>query len=366
MALMFTRLARNFVKNGYFPTDDETLARVLNALDVTHSERVNLLDPCCGEGAALADISSHLKSLGADVRAYGVEYDQERAANARGWLDVVAHGDINEVAIKPRQFNLLFLNPPYGDMVSDAAALSDPTKRQRLEKHFFRLAHPWLAFGGVSVLIVPSYVVDREFATLLSRSYKDIRAFTAPEQKFKQVVIFGIKQKVDRFDPKTVEMLTKISEGEIPPVLPEVWSGAPYQVAPASTEDIHFVMHRMNADGLSHELSKATGTLWSQFDLKFGNDQADHRRPLRTLRPWHLALALAAGQVSGVVRSADGQRQLLVKGDTHKDKSFKVTYEHAADGSVTEIRKSTDKFVPVIRAIDFTPGESLGQMINIQ
>jgi hypothetical protein len=29
---MFPRLARNFIKNGYFPTDEPTLERVLSAL----------------------------------------------------------------------------------------------------------------------------------------------------------------------------------------------------------------------------------------------------------------------------------------------------------------------------------------------
>ena len=32
MALMFQRLARNYAKDGYFPTDAETIQRVLNAL----------------------------------------------------------------------------------------------------------------------------------------------------------------------------------------------------------------------------------------------------------------------------------------------------------------------------------------------
>ncbi|VFT50698.1 O-methyl transferase family protein [Pseudomonas aeruginosa] len=32
MALMFPRLARNFARNGYFPTDEVTLERALQAL----------------------------------------------------------------------------------------------------------------------------------------------------------------------------------------------------------------------------------------------------------------------------------------------------------------------------------------------
>ena len=41
MALMFPRLARNFVKNGYFPTDEPTLERALTALAPTEIGRAS-------------------------------------------------------------------------------------------------------------------------------------------------------------------------------------------------------------------------------------------------------------------------------------------------------------------------------------
>ncbi len=55
MALIFPRLARNFIKNGYFPTDSETLGRIFNFLAPANG-LLRVLDPCCGEGAALADV----------------------------------------------------------------------------------------------------------------------------------------------------------------------------------------------------------------------------------------------------------------------------------------------------------------------
>ncbi len=55
MTLMFQRLARNFAKNGYFPTDAETTQRTLNALAPVKIGRMRILDPCAGEGVALAD-----------------------------------------------------------------------------------------------------------------------------------------------------------------------------------------------------------------------------------------------------------------------------------------------------------------------
>ena len=96
---------------------------------------------------------------------------------------------------------------------------------------------------------------------------------------------------------------------------------------------------------------------WQQFDLLFGKVGQVNRRPLRALSKWHLALALAAGQVSGIVRSGDG-RTFVIKGDTHKEKEVKVEVEEKRNGKVTETRIHIDRFVPVIRAIDLTPGSA--------
>jgi hypothetical protein len=84
------------------------------------------------------------------------------------------------------------------------------------------------------------------------------------------------------------------------------------------------------------------------------------------LSSWHLALALAAGAISGVVRSKAG-RLLVVKGDTHKEKSLHTEYAERDDGSIAETRILTDKFVPVIRAWDMTPGSlTRGEVLTIR
>ena len=76
-------------------------------------------------------------------------------------------------------------------------------------------------------------------------------------------------------------------------------------------------------------------------------------------------MALAAGQLSGLVRAADG-RQLLVKGRTHKTKQEQVAHETHDDGSQTQIRVLIDRFVTVIQAIDMTPGPTLGRIVTIR
>jgi len=45
-----------------------------------------------------------------------------------------------------------------------------------------------------------------------------------------------------------------------------------------------------------------------------------------------------------------------------------LTVDRVVDdaGDVTETRTLTDKFIPVIRGIDFTPGKTLGDIVEIR
>ena len=174
MSLIFPRLAQNFIKNGYFPTDEVTLARILQALDIGGGQ-LRILDPCCGEGTALAEVKHHLFQCGASVVANGIEFDAERAWHAKGILDTVAHSDVNDVFVSARSQGLLFLNPPYGDVVSDKAATGDRSRGDRLEKVFYRKTVTWLQFGGVMVLIVPHYVLDKEFSGMIARHFEQVQ-----------------------------------------------------------------------------------------------------------------------------------------------------------------------------------------------
>jgi 16S rRNA C967 or C1407 C5-methylase (RsmB/RsmF family) len=81
MALMFPRLARNFARNGYYPTDEITLERTLQALAPSPTGKMRIFDPCAGEGVALAEIAHALDRERTDT--YAVEYDQERADHCK-------------------------------------------------------------------------------------------------------------------------------------------------------------------------------------------------------------------------------------------------------------------------------------------
>lgn len=370
MTLMFQRLARNFVKDGYFPTDPETTARILSMLDPSDTGTMRIIDPCAGEGVALTECKVH---LGPDhVEAYGVEFDVDRAWHAKGLLDRVIHGDFQETVITPKSFGLLWLNPPYGDLVSDRGATGDGSgrARQRLEKLFYQRAIRLLQPGGILVLIVPHYSLDRELSGWIVNHLDRVVAYRAAESIYKQAVVVGERRRSPVQSGETREVrdyLESIRSGGNEELLPAHWQGEPYRV-PAAMSTGQFRFHAVNVDiaRLREEITRFP-CLWPQFDLHLGNTAKTRRPPLRALSRWHLALSLAAGQVSGVVRSNDGRKVYVVKGDTFKKKEVTTTFEESASGGITEIRTATDVFVPAIRALDFTPGSStFGKALVIQ
>ncbi|MFC4160735.1 DUF6094 domain-containing protein [Chitinimonas lacunae] len=369
MALMFPRLARNFVKNGYFPTDEPTLARALSAL-APAAGPMCLLDPCAGEGVAIAEVAH---ALGRErVNAFAVEYDAERARHARQLVDHCLHGDLMDTLISRQAFGLLWLNPPYGDLPKDLNGNLgyQGQGRARLEKLFYQRTLPLLQYDGVLIFIVPSHVLDAELVGWLTRHFTDLRVYRAVETQFKQVVIFGRRVRHRDAAAESAKairnLLLQIGQGEREAeVLPEAWPFEPYTVPASVSAPEHFYRVTMEPEQFAEEVGRLDG-LWSAFETHLGAAQQSLRPPARALSPWHLALALAAGAIAGVVQSKTG-RVLVVKGDTHKEKTLQTEYTERDDGSVAETRILTDKFVPVIRAWDLTPGSAtLGQVLTIR
>ncbi len=366
-ALMFQRLAHSFIKNGYYPTDSKTLVSILNAIEADEQPgKINIIDPCAGEGVALAECQQHLNSE--RVRSYAVEFNEERANHAKTLVDYCIHGDLQDCLLGQRQFSLLFLNPPYGDMVADKAKLSNKTGRQRLEKLFYAKCSSLLQFGGLMVLILPHYTLDKELSNWIARHHTDVKAYLAADKTYKQVVIFGVRNRVSDMKNSHViaQKLQKIGQGQLPEVIPTQWNMKTYQIPSyKQSNDVKFVYTRLDQSQLVDEFANNPG-IWKQFDMLFGQQVQTQRRPLCQMTDWHLALALAAGQVSGVVTDKN-QRKFVIKGDTYKDRTSKTSVNEGNDGSIKETRTVTDCFIPAIRALDVTPGSpTIGEAFTIK
>ncbi|EBL8291883.1 SAM-dependent methyltransferase [Salmonella enterica] len=366
MALMFPRLARNFARNGYFPTDEASLERILAALapDVT-SGILRIFDPCAGEGVALTEITCH---LGERAQAYAVEYDAERTAHCATMADMTLHSDLMDTIISQQAFSLLFLNPPYGD-VATGERDSNKTGRDRLEKQFYRRTIGNLQYDGILVLIIPFYTLDREFSGWLANSFADVQVFSAATEQFKQVVIFGRRVRQHQLNTgevkQTAQALMVVGKGdETAPPLPDVWS-APYVVPAARQELKHFYCVTVEPIQFAEEIQQVKG-LWPSFSTQLCIQPQLPRPPARQLSRWHLALALAAGAITGVITSPAG-RTLVVRGDTYKVKARKTTSTEDDDGNISEIVTLTDRFIPAISAWDMTPDSpTFGQLLSIR
>lgn len=378
MALMFARLARNFIKNGYYPTDEETLRRIISMLRCSGPGPHRILDPCCGEGTALADLRQGLLDAAADedasgqapeIEALGIEFDQERAWHAKRYLGRVIHSDFHDVVVKARSIGLMFLNPPYGYGVSDQAnriaGSVDAEKAERLERTFLFKCTPLIAHGGVLVYIVPHYALDDEIRVHLARNYQDLQVFMTPEQQFKQCVVVARRRKAGNASKQVQDVLARAQANDAVPVLPEEWVASPYVVPAAAEQEFTFHAVRIDAPQLGDELERYRAQLlWSNFDTHFRRSTGACRPPLRELTPWHLALSLAAGQITGRFRSAEG-REFLLKGDTFKQKQRTVSMDVNEKGEASQVITMLDRFVPVINAIEFTPDHRLGQIVKI-
>lgn len=375
MALMFQRIARNYIKDGYFPTDSETIERVLRLLKPCKSGRMRIIDPCAGEGVALAECRHHLHDSDNNrtVDSFGVEYHINRAAQAKQLLDRCLQGDFQDTIITPRSFGLLWLNPPYGDLVSDKGQTGGNKRsgKKRLEKIFFQQAARLLQYGGVMVLIVPHYTLDNEFRRWIAAGFDNVQVYLAPEQQFKQAVVLGIRKRTAASGQPFQDALAKLehfAQMEDKPELPvSEWPDDDGYRVPPATGEIRFNAARIDERQLQEEI-KQYPCLWPQFDIRMNQSlSASHRRPLMPLSDWHLALALAAGQVSGVVHSDDGRKTYVVKGDTFKDKQHTVKIEPQGDGEFREIRVALDVFIPQIKAIDFTSDSpTFGEVLTIK
>ena len=65
MALIFPRLANNFIKNGYYPTDQITLSRIVLALGC-QGPTARIFDPTCAQAR---DGAGDAAKLGHDLGA---------------------------------------------------------------------------------------------------------------------------------------------------------------------------------------------------------------------------------------------------------------------------------------------------------
>src|SRR5690242_18257690 len=168
---------------GFYPLPRSEAERIRRFLAFP-DEQCCALDPCVGDGAAFAEITSDIRVL-----RYGVELDAGRAEQARLKGFEVIHGNCFDVQCPVESFSLIYLNPPYDFEIGEE-------KSQRMEKLFLEHVHRWLIRGGILVFVVPAKRIT-DCASLLSREFRDARLYRLTETesaRYKQVVLLGVRR----------------------------------------------------------------------------------------------------------------------------------------------------------------------------
>lgn len=328
-------------KAGYYPTP-ESVCELLKK-KITIEEGARLLDPCCGEGTALAGMAI------ANTTTYGIELSHHRACEARKRLHQVLWGDaLAEIRFSYQAFGLLFLNPPY-----DTLSTRDE-KAQRFEARFLRQYTPAVQFGGFLVFVIPySILANHDCAQAISRHFAQVQVLAFPEdefQAFKQCIVFGERKRISDAQAD----LTKQRLIELGNLGPEAFLEEATALESEAPTSIHiptakkplgaFRATRLDPTTGIPAVRKA-GVMRGALE-ELVPSQRNSIRPLAMLENGHLALMLAGGFMNGAVEK-DG-KQLVIKGLVQKSSPIIGSKETTGGGAIT----TRDKYTPMVKVID--------------
>ncbi len=292
---------------GFFPTPPRVVAALCRQLAAApHGGKrvVRVLDPCAGTGEPAAALAG---ALGAE--SYGIELNEERAAQCRAHLDHLLATSAFSVRLAHGAVSCLWLNPPYD---------ADDEKR-RLEHAFLTSLSRALCPGGVLVYLIPQARLAVS-ARYLAAHYTGFRAYRFPEPEFaafRQMVLLASKKSQATPDAPAQARLEAWSTADLPP-LPDEPDGAPIVVPALPRAEILFAPLAFDPI-LAAQEARRRG-VWAQAAFAEQLWPPDERpvRPLMPLRRGHLALLIAAGLLNNVVLRQGGRR-VLVKGRARKE-----------------------------------------------
>lgn len=286
-------------KGGFYPTPPEEMNHILKFLKVEGSEsEITLIDPCCGEGDALKQISDYLQPI-ANTTTYGIELEKSRAEKATQKLDYVLNCGYEEVRMSHEAFSVMFLNPPY-DITSDGV---------RLESIFLNdLTKDYLGEGSLLILIIPKYVLKNVAKTLAQR-FTNIRVYRFTDANydvFQQVVVFGQRLRSglltktereyrDYIETKLIQMAYQLKE-EIP-TLAEKEENVDYTIKPSKKTLVTFKSTRIDPTKIveSSQKSDHYNKVWSNMRSLEVTSNVRDIRPAMPLKVTHIAAAISAG-----------------------------------------------------------------------
>lgn len=204
----FFQSKMNEAKMGAYFTDADHCRWIANFLEFPEEE-VCCIDPSIGNAAAVL-IATGKKEIGSNTHIFGVELNKDRAEEVKNnpFVNQCLQADfLTDVLITNQSFSFAFVNPPYGTFGEE---------NQRYEIEFLQKLTPYLTKDAVAVFVVPQYVLaDTSFLSLWCSAYTTKHAYRFHQkeyEKYKQIVLIGIKKAKKILDRKEHDYLKEAAE----------------------------------------------------------------------------------------------------------------------------------------------------------
>ncbi len=322
-------------KGGYYPTPEQENALICRRLKAREGTTINMLDPCCGTGAALEGIARHIRNQGANPVTYGVELEKSRADKAKSRLDYILHEGYEQMRTE-NLFSLLYLNPPY-----------DNGFFERVETIFLRNLTDHrksvLQDDGVLVFIVPQATL-LDAAGILATRFSELSVYRFTDQhfdEFNQVVLFGrfkrpgIQEK--RENTRLLKECSNASKDDLFSL--DYADGVTFQLSESKKEPL-FRAGVLNMAELLRDVQNST--LFDQTKEIFNNRafSATFQNPILELKPAHYGVAIASNVMGGNMGDhllVGGTKKVTVQREKTNDEGEK-TGEEVAEFYKSRIR----------------------------
>ena len=327
---------------GFFPLPLAEARRIRQFLLLPNGP-VSALDPCVGDGAAFAEITSDGKVL-----RYGVELEAGRAAQARSKGIDVTHGNCFDVQCPVDSFSLIYLNPPYDFELGEQ-------RSQRMERLFLEHTYRWLKPGGILVFVIPGPRIG-ECSAVLSTHFRDVRVYllTEPESvRYKQVVLLGVHRTRQEREKLRDNDITRARQwyaslARDPQRLPPLPLEPDRQYTVPPGEPARMAYRGLPLDEIEDFLPRSSAYRQAASVL-FDQEVDINGRPLTPLHGGHVGLLCTAGMLNGIFGEGEARHiatwqsiKLVERTEEEKDGATLVREKERFSNELTLVYSTGD------------------------
>lgn len=311
------------IKGQFYPIPPQAADKILEYLKPpSDGGGFCILDPCCGKGAAVKQLSEGLGCRPADV--YAVEISDFRAdltTDALPEANILAPCSFFGCSITSKSFGLAYVNPPFDNEAGEG----------RVERQFLEKATGLLAPKGVLVFVIPEATLRAEgVKDFLLTWYEDMSVATFPigHRRFKEIIVFGRKLKTHEAHwQRNWKNHAKNYSGDSP-------ATRTYEI-PSTTGPNRFTKTELTEAEILESLAASPLRRYLE-----PPEPLPLAEPPLPLEKGHRAMLLAAGQLDGIIRPS-GEPPHIVRGTAKKVEYIVEQHtERTKEATTTKITKS--------------------------